>query len=70
MFDMNLLCLKMFDDLNPPTELFFTHTNLWVQLHNLPFGCMNKEIGIRIGTIIANVIQVDADSNANCWGNL
>lgn len=36
MFDMNLLCLKKFEGYTPTIDLTFTHTNVWVQLHNLP----------------------------------
>ncbi|XP_042952250.1 uncharacterized protein LOC122289336 [Carya illinoinensis] len=68
MFDMNLLCLKMFDGLTPPAELSFTHTNLWVQFYNLPFGCMNKKVGTRIGNSIGRVTQVDSNGNGNFWG--
>lgn len=64
---MNLICLKRFESFTPPTELMFTHTNLWVQLHNLPLGCMNIEVGTRIEYTIGTILQVDVDYKVDCW---
>lgn len=58
----------MFDGLIPPIGFSFIHTNLWVQLYNLPFGCTDEEVGTHIGNASGSVIQVDTDSNDNCWG--
>ncbi|XP_040990949.1 uncharacterized protein LOC121238174 [Juglans microcarpa x Juglans regia] len=68
LFDTNLVCLKNFDGVTPPSELNFNSTTMWVQLHNLPLGYMNKEIGGRIGSTIGRVIEVEADFDGNCWG--
>ncbi|XP_041016155.1 uncharacterized protein LOC121258677 [Juglans microcarpa x Juglans regia] len=66
LFDTNLVCIKKFNGVTPPADLNFNSTTLWVQLHNLPLGCMNKEIGGRIGSTIGKVIEVEADYDENC----
>ncbi|KAF5445241.1 hypothetical protein F2P56_034307 [Juglans regia] len=67
-FDQCLLCIKYFDGLTSPSAMPFTHTYLWIQLHNLPFGCMNAEIGVQLGSSVGKVIHVEADEMGICWG--
>lgn len=41
-----------------------------MQLHNLPFGCMNSTVGSRIVALIGCLlhVDVDVDDNGHGWG--
>lgn len=67
-FDQSLLCFKYFDGLTPPSIMVFTQTYIWVQVHNLPFGCMNTNIGVQLGSAIGPIYHVEADDRGTSWG--
>lgn len=60
--------MKWFDGLTPPSEISFSHTFMWVQMHNLPYACMNSNVGLRIGASICKVFHVDEDEHGKGWG--
>lgn len=41
---------------------------MWVQLHGLSFGMMNRAYGNRIENQIGEVIDIDVDKNGLGWG--
>lgn len=47
LFDSHLIALKLFDEYTPPQKLRFGQEKFWVQMHNMPFACMNEERGSR-----------------------
>nr|POE73744.1 hypothetical protein CFP56_78923 [Quercus suber] len=46
----------------------FITSPFWIQIHNLPLSCMNKENATAIGTTIGRVVQVDASPSRECRG--
>ncbi|KAH9802979.1 hypothetical protein KPL71_001599 [Citrus sinensis] len=47
----------------------FTHTLFWVQLHNAPIMCMDKDIMREIGEKIGKVEEVETDETGECLGS-
>lgn len=41
---------------------------MWVQLHNIPFGMMNKVYRERLGKLIGEIIDFDVDKDGVGWG--
>lgn len=60
--------MKWFDGTTPPKAMLFSSTYIWVPLHNLPFGCMNSNIGFKLGMPVGNVLHVESDSKGHGWG--
>lgn len=48
-FDRNLLCLTEYDASFIPQSINFFKEPIWVQMHNIPFGMMNKFYGEKLG---------------------
>lgn len=46
-------------DLNTLHAMELTTEQFWIQLHQLPMGCMDRTIGEQIGNSIGRVIMVD-----------
>ena len=49
--------------MTPPTQLEFENVAFWIQIFNLPLGCMGKEIGRRIGATVGEVEEVDVNED-------
>lgn len=52
LFDKHLFVMKDFDGLTPPRNMKFETASFWVQIHNLPLACMNREVGYKIGSSV------------------
>jgi hypothetical protein len=63
-FDGDLVALVNFDRLTPPAELEFDKAAFWVP----SLACMSKEMGIRIGSSIGKVEEVEVDVDGVGWG--
>ncbi|KAL5809465.1 hypothetical protein ACOSQ3_030156 [Xanthoceras sorbifolium] len=48
-FDKQLLVLKEASGVGRVTEVDFSWSHFWIQLHNLPLVCMGKEVGLYLG---------------------
>ncbi|XP_041009374.1 uncharacterized protein LOC121253429 [Juglans microcarpa x Juglans regia] len=68
LFDQYLIYLKWFDGITPSKDSMFSHTYIWVQLHNLPFGCMNSDIGNKLGKSIGKMLHGESNSKGHGWG--
>ncbi|XP_042953554.1 uncharacterized protein LOC122290084 [Carya illinoinensis] len=67
-FDRNLVCLNTFDGRSAPKNIEFTKKFLWIQLHNLPFGGMTREVGMQIGGLMGDVVKADVNGEGIGWG--
>ena len=47
-FDRQIIVLNEFDGRTPPSKMEFTHSPIWVQVHNMPLLCMNKSVGSKV----------------------
>lgn len=41
---------------------------MWVQLHNIPLGMMNRVYGEKLEKIIGEILDIDVDLDAIGWG--
>jgi hypothetical protein len=60
--------MKDFDGLTPPRKMKFETASFWVQIHNLPLACMNREVGYKIGSSVGVVEEVDVSVDGVGWG--
>jgi hypothetical protein len=68
LFDRSVLVLKEVEESIPPTQMDFTKSLLWVQVHEMPLTCMNREVGHRIGSTLGMVEEVDVIDDGVGWG--
>lgn len=47
----------------------FNHTSFWVQIHNAPIMCIDKDITREIGKKIGKVAEVEMDETRECFGS-
>ena len=67
-FDRHLVVLERYDGSTPIQNLQFKSTSIWVQIHDLPFSYLSKEVAISIGESLGAVI-VPKDSSEMRGGN-
>jgi hypothetical protein len=67
-FEGNLFSVVEFDPHTDSMDLNFNITKLWVRMFKLPLACMGKEMGMRLGSISGEVVEVDTDENGVGWG--
>jgi hypothetical protein len=63
-----LLVLNEFDGKTSLSQMDFTHTPIWIQIHDMPIGCMNKGVGRKIGETLGCVEQVAIADDDVGWG--
>jgi hypothetical protein len=68
-FDRQIVVLNEFDGSTPPSQLEFNHSPFWVQVHNMPLLCMNKNVGTKIGNSLGDLADVDVAGNGLGWGS-
>lgn len=68
LFDNNLFVLRPFDVTVQPHLIDLHYGYFWIQLHNLPMACMNRQIGKKIGSSINQVVKVDIPDDELGWG--
>lgn len=70
MFDRNLLVLQQYDGLTQPTETSLNYEVFLVQLHNLSYGCMTREVGRSISASMGAVEKIDVSPDGKGWANI
>lgn len=50
------------------SKMRFNEVSFWIQLHDLPVICMDKEIGWRLGKMIGVVEDIDTGASGDCLG--
>lgn len=67
-FDRSLLVLAEPAGIGDINDQTFTHSTFWVQIHNIPILCMNKEAIQKLGGKIGEVLEVETDEAGECIG--
>lgn len=67
-YDRQILVLHDFDGFTPPSQMVFTHSPWWIQVHDMPLLCMTKSVGSKIGESLGSLEEVDVASNGVGWG--
>ena len=52
------MALERYDGRNPVTELSFYNTAFWIQIHDLPFSLLTKEVALSLGVTLGKVIKI------------
>ncbi|XP_059429320.1 uncharacterized protein LOC132163147 [Corylus avellana] len=68
-FDGQILVLNEFDGNTPPSQLEFNQSPFWIQVHDMPLICMNKNIGTKIGRSLGELEEVDVAGDGMGWGS-
>ncbi|XP_059441720.1 uncharacterized protein At4g02000-like [Corylus avellana] len=67
-FDRQILVLKDFDGEIPPSQMDFSFSPIWIQVHDMPLLCMTKGVGSRIGESMGVLEDVDVAGDGEGWG--
>ena len=67
-YERHLVALERYDGWKPVTELSFYNTTFWIQIHDLPFSLLTKEVALSLGATLGKVIQ-PADNSELQGGN-
>lgn len=67
-YDRTLLILNDFDGKLAPSQMDFSVSPIWVQIHNMPLGCMNREVSFQIGSTLGKVEEVAVAEDDVGWG--
>ncbi|KAK9283688.1 hypothetical protein L1049_011938 [Liquidambar formosana] len=65
-FDKSLVLLKDFQRDVQLLDIKMEDALFWVQVYNLSFGCMNKEVNALIGNKVGKFIDMEQDDNGAC----
>jgi hypothetical protein len=68
-FDRQIIILNELDGNVPPSQMQFTHSPFWVQVHDLPLVCMNISVGTKIGESLGSLVDVDVAGDGMGWGH-
>ncbi|KAL9453545.1 hypothetical protein AB3S75_009200 [Citrus x aurantiifolia] len=68
-FDRSLIVLKEPSGIGNIRKEEFTHAAFWVQIHNLPIVCMDRENVQKLGELIGEVMEVETDEDGECIGS-
>jgi hypothetical protein len=68
-YDRQILVLNEFDGTTPPSQLVFNHSPFWIQAHDMPLICMNKNVGTKIGNSMGELLEVDVAGDGMGWGS-
>lgn len=62
-FDRALIILNSPNDFESINSLVFSHTQIWIQIHNVPFKYLTRDMAQNLGEIVGSVIEIDCDEN-------
>lgn len=48
-----------FDGFTSSAQIVFSHSPFWIQIHDMPLLCMNREVGQKIGNSLGEVLAID-----------
>ena len=67
-FNKSLLVLKEINGDLRPEEVNMEWCPFTVQVHGLPLGLMTKRIGVILGEVLGDVLEVETDDDVSAWG--
>jgi len=68
LFNRHLLALEEFDGNTVPTQMAFTRVAFWLQVDDMPLGCISKKVGYNIGAFLGKVEVVGVKEDGIGWG--
>ncbi|XP_059446486.1 uncharacterized protein LOC132178037 [Corylus avellana] len=67
-FDRQILVINELEGNTPPSQMKFSMSPFWVQVHDMPLVCMTKGVGVKIGESLGNLEEVDVAGDGAGWG--
>jgi hypothetical protein len=67
LFDRSVLVLKELEENMSPLQMDFSKSPFWIQIHDLPLGCMTREVGLKVGASIGKVEDVRVPGDGGSW---
>lgn len=67
-FDKGLLVLVAPGASDQLSDLCFTKVSFWVQIHNVPFKCLNRDMAMQLGNCLGKMERVDCEGQQNWVG--
>jgi hypothetical protein len=67
-YDRQIIVLNDFDGRVPPSQMDFTTSPFWIQVHDMPLLCMTKGVGTKIGNSLGELHEVDVAGDGVGWG--
>jgi hypothetical protein len=67
-FDRQILVLNEFDGQCPPSQMEFSKSPFWIQVHDMPLLCMTKGVGQKIGESLGVLEGIDVAGDGAGWG--
>src|SRR4051812_11380716 len=67
LFENFMLVLRKLQFGEDPLYVPLNEAEIWVQIHQLPFGFMGEDVGILIGNHIGQFIKYDERNNTAAW---
>lgn len=68
LFDRHLFVPNDFDGSIPPSQITFSSSPFWIQIHDLPLICVTRGVGLKIGESLGEVLEVDVPGDGRGWG--
>jgi hypothetical protein len=67
LLDKNMIILKKVAVGEDPMTLPMNTTEIWVQVHQLPFGFMDEKVDALVGSHVGKMIRFDEEKNYGPW---
>jgi hypothetical protein len=67
-FDRQIIVLNDFDGRVPTSQIDFSTSPFWIQVHDMPLLCMTKGVGTKIGNSLGTLHDVDVAGDGVGWG--
>jgi 14-3-3 protein epsilon len=66
-FDNNMLILERVQLGMQIEHIPLHYVNMWVQVHDLPMGCMKERFGAQLANYIGSFLEYDKNNNSSFW---
>jgi hypothetical protein len=67
-FEGNLFSVEDFNGSIAPAKMEFNKAFFWVRMFHLPLGCMSEAMGVKLGSSVRLVEEVETDEDGIGWG--
>jgi hypothetical protein len=67
-FEGNLFSVEDFNGSIAPAKMEFDKAFFWVRMFHLPLGCMSEAMGVKLGSSVGQVEEVETDEDGIGWG--
>jgi len=67
LFDNMMVIFRKLDFGEDPMTVDFNQSEMWIQVHHVPYGFMNEKVGALIGSHIGELVKYDESNNLSPW---